>query len=139
MYAHGERKGNGQEVTADGRTYTGEWNMGMENGEGTGNFFFSVFNIFIAEWVEGDKYRGGWVNGKCDGYGVFMWGDGRTYSGAWLNGEMHGFGVFIWGDGRKYEGDYRHGVKHGKGKITDAKGNAYDGMWKDGKQHGDGS
>jgi hypothetical protein len=47
MYAHGERKGNGREFTADGRTYTGEWNMGMENGEGTGKIFFFPFSIFL--------------------------------------------------------------------------------------------
>jgi hypothetical protein len=34
----------------------------------------------------GNRYSGGWKDGKADGTGTYTFSDGRTFTGAWRNG-----------------------------------------------------
>ena len=39
-------------------------------------------------WLDGAKYDGSYVNGKKEGYGVFMWADGSKYEGNFENNDI---------------------------------------------------
>jgi hypothetical protein len=60
--------------------------------------------------------------------------NGDRYSGGYLNGKAHGIGVYQFADGRKYDGDYSMGVRHGSGTEYQADGSiALSGRWTQGK------
>lgn len=45
-------------------------------------------------------------------------GDNKShYKGGFSQGKMEGFGIFSWKDGSRYEGEYVNNLKHGKGKY----------------------
>ena len=50
------------------------------------------------------------------GQGVLEFFNGDKYKGGFLNGVMHGKGKFEDKNGNYYEGEYSHGEKHGKGR-----------------------
>ncbi len=60
--------------------------------------------------------------------------NGDRYSGGYLNGKAHGLGVYQFADGRKYDGDYSMGVRNGNGTEYQADGSiALSGRWTQGK------
>ena len=70
-----EEYGNGQGtfIYPNGR-YSGEWEKGKIQGQGT----FS--------WFNGDKYEGEWKDGEYNGQGTFIWSDGGKYVGEFKEG-----------------------------------------------------
>jgi hypothetical protein len=59
---------------------------------------------------------------------------GDRYSGGYLNGKAHGLGIYQFADGRKYDGDYSMGVRNGNGTEYRADGSiALSGRWTQGK------
>ena len=40
------------------------------------------------------RFLGEYLNGKKEGFGVYVWGDGRRYEGFWKEGKQHGDGIF---------------------------------------------
>lgn len=63
---------------ADGSTYEGGFDLGAPHGQGK-----CLGGLFLGEyiWRSGHEYRGDWVSGVKEGFGVFTWPDGRTYQG----------------------------------------------------------
>ena len=88
-----------------------------------------------GEW-EGDRYEGGFVNGKRHGKGVYTFANGSRYEGDYRNGYRHGKGVYTFANGARYEGDYVDNKRHGKGVHTFADGARYEGDWVKGEMHG---
>lgn len=69
-----------------------------------GSFAGTVANG-VADGVfwNGDKYRGGWKDGKPDGVGTMTYALGGAYSGEWKNGRRDGKGVMTFAGGRRAE------------------------------------
>lgn len=60
--------------------------------------------------------------------------NGDRYSGGYLNGKAHGLGIYQFADGRKYDGSYSMGVRQGTGTEYRADGTvALSGRWDQGK------
>ena len=88
----------------------------------------------------GNKYFGGFVDGKPHGRGTFIFATGDKYVGEFLNGKRHGRGTFQFANGDRYVGEYKNGERDGKGIFIFAKsGNKYVGSYKSGRRHGYGS
>ncbi len=43
--------------------------------------------------ADGEKYDGGWKDGKEHGQGEYTSADGQKYDGEWKDGEQNGKGV----------------------------------------------
>ena len=59
---------------------------------------------------------------------------GDRYSGGYLNGKAHGLGIYQFADGQKYDGHYSIGARNGSGTEYRADGSiALSGRWTQGK------
>ena len=81
-----------------------------------------------------EKYKGGWLDGQRDGYGIQHNHGGCTYKGMWQRNQHHGPGelmtsVFT------YTGGFRHGRYHGKGYLFMSSTDYYNGIWYRGLKH----
>ena len=80
----------------------------------------------------GNKYIGGWKDGRWNGQGTFTTSNGSKYEGELKNGEKNGQGTHTYPDGSKFEGDYKddwewNGTQYDKnGNIT---GKYVNGKW----------
>ena len=100
-------------------------------------------NIDVLNDITGNPYyKGQIVNGKQEGFGIYLDKKGYFYIGEWLNGEMSGIGKLIsddfkmvlegeflcnrvngivditWDDGSEWHGEYKQGSPwNGKGKA----------------------
>ena len=54
----------------------------------------------------GDRYEGGWIQGKRSGRGTCLYANGDKYRGEWESGLRHGYGVCVFKDGTKYRGEW---------------------------------
>lgn len=99
--------------------YWGKTEGGRPNGEGK------------AEFINGDKYVGHWVNGMREGKGCYILQNGEIYDGYFKNSEKNGNGVYKYNDKSVYEGGWVDNLWSGKGKFTYKEGNVYEGdFWK---------
>ena len=53
---------------------------------------------------DGTMYKGSFLAGKRNGYGVYTSADGTRYSGLWKDYKKDGYGTEIFKDGTSYEG-----------------------------------
>ena len=67
------------------------------------NYFFGIM-IF----PNGNKYIGGWKDGRWNGQGTFTSPDGFKYVGEWKNGGTWN-GIYYDKDGWKYFGSWKNG------------------------------
>jgi len=142
----------GEERSATGDFYLGEFLEGQKHGKG--RMRFAGGNIYEGMLFAG-SYRpvgqsllsGDWAFDVFHGHGSLKFAEfvegsrriiGRAYKGYWKQGEMHGYGIFTKGDGETYEGEFRHNAYHGRGKQRLPSGDQYDGMFKEGQYHGRG-
>ena len=54
-------------------------------------------------YVNGDKFRGEWLDDKAHGIGTLEYANGDVYEGAWIRDQRHGdwlreFGSSVWLD-----------------------------------------
>jgi hypothetical protein len=61
--------------TAQGFTYTGNWDTGRPHGHGT------------ATWPDGFRYEGEWQNGAFHGNGKLFFPNGQRYEGGFAEGK----------------------------------------------------
>lgn len=85
-----------------------------------------------------DEYRGNFIDGKKEGFGIYTWSTGSTYEGNWKNDNKNGYGVYKNKEGFIYEGEYLEGKKEGKGKLLFPKGDYYIGDFKNDRITGKG-
>ena len=75
------------------------------------------------------------ISGDCkNGKGVYKWKDGDKYDGGWKDGKFHGKGTYFYSNGSTFLGMYKQGKKHGEGVYIDAKGKHFEGFWELGKR-----
>ena len=92
-----------------------------------------------AEFNNGDKYDGKWVNGMREGKGVYKFESGDVYEGYFKNSFFHGNGTYKNSNGDVYVGNWELGYRSGRGKYTYKEGNAYEGTFKRGLLDGSGT
>ncbi len=103
----------------------GEWREEKRNGVGSRTYF------------NGDKYTGGWKDGKRHGDGKYSAAVG-TYEGMWKDDRIQGKGTFTFTNGEKYTGSWSEGKSlHSEG-IVYVNGDRYFGEKRNGKPHGQG-
>jgi hypothetical protein len=89
-------------------------------------------------FVNGDKYVGGFKDGKRHGQGTFFFAAGSKYVGEFKDGKKHGQGTLTFTSGNRYVGEWRDDQKHGQGVFIVANGDEYVGDFKSDKRHGRG-
>ncbi|MBQ7226600.1 MAG: AAA family ATPase [Clostridia bacterium] len=98
--------------------------------QGTGTYAFksATERTFTNKSGNGnDTYKGGYLNGKIDGFGVYNWVEGDRYEGMWKSGERTGLGIYHYTSGNMYEGQFTDGKINGKGVFTYKDGDVYKG------------
>jgi hypothetical protein len=77
--------GKGMHVADSGSVYNGDFVLGQRYGKGR------------MEYPSGDIYEGDWVEDQCHGQGTFIEAKtGNKYVGGYKNGKRHGKGVSYW-------------------------------------------
>ena len=94
---------------------------------------------FEREDVEGNLYKGNFVNGLYDGYGVMEYATGTVYEGTWKEGKWEGTCKITWNSGCIYSGQAHDGAMHGIGYMIWTMGDYYYGEWRDGNPNGAGT
>ena len=100
----------------------------------------SVLNgYFEREDEEGNLYKGNFVNGEYDGYGVMEYITGTIYEGTWSEGKWEGSCKITWDSGCVYIGEAHDGAMHGIGYMIWPMGDYYYGDWRNGSPNGAGT
>ena len=108
----------GSEIFYDGKTYVGEYEMGVPNGQGT------------ETWPNGEQYVGQWYMGSKHGQGTHTLANKDQYVGKFKVNQYHGQGTFIRSDdGLKYVGQWKDNLLHGQGTFIYVNGTIDKGIW----------
>lgn len=119
----------------DGRTYTGNFKNGLEDGYGECLIPNKALN-------KADCYQGHWKDGQIHGFGKFKYAKGEVYEGCFSEGQRHGYGMLSSGRQARtsssvFIGQWVHDRKTGYGVYDDiTSGQKYMGMWVDDQRHG---
>ncbi|CAL5420465.1 unnamed protein product [Camellia sinensis] len=94
----------------------------------------------VREWVEfysnGDFYEEEFRKGKCNGSEMYNYFVNERYKGDWVDGRYDAYGIKSWARGSRFRGQYRQGLRHGYGVYRFYRGDAYAGEWCNGQSHG---
>jgi len=64
-------------------------------------------------YADGSSYAGCLVNGRKNGFGIYLWPDGAEYRGSFIDGKPDGEGLYLYPDGRRKRVTYDRGtMKH---------------------------
>ncbi|XP_053184200.1 alsin-like [Scomber japonicus] len=131
----GQVHGRGNMEWADGRTYSGSFKNGQENGYGE----CIMPNKSLSK---PDTYQGHWKEGKIHGFGKYKYASGEVYEGCFCDGQRHGYGMLSSGklartSSSVFIGQWVHDRKTGYGVHDDiTRGEKYMGLWVDDQRHG---
>uniref|UniRef100_A0AAQ4PAV9 Alsin Rho guanine nucleotide exchange factor ALS2 a n=1 Tax=Gasterosteus aculeatus aculeatus TaxID=481459 RepID=A0AAQ4PAV9_GASAC len=131
----GRIHGRGTMKWPDGRTYSGNFKSGQEDGYGECLIPDKVLN-------KPDGYQGHWRDGKIHGFGKYKYASGEVYEGCFCDGHRHGYGMLSSGRMAKrsssvFIGQWVHDKKTGYGVHDDiTRGEKYMGLWLDEQRHG---
>jgi hypothetical protein len=90
----------------------------------------------VKTWPNGNTYSGDFVNGECQGFGLFTHYSGDVYEGCFESNQRQGEGKLTTADGFKYQGSFTNNKKNGLGQLTFPNGSVYEGEFKFEKKHG---
>ena len=173
IFSHGDRyegdffqgnfHGRGRLTYADGGYYDGEFAAHTRPGQYKHGVVFPKpdgqrHGQGVRVWVSGNRFEGGWIEGKMEGRGVYEnAATGGKYDGDFKNNTKHGHGIETWGNKLgikfqdplgwwhpgngvcRYEGSYKDGYFHGEGQFIAVDNRSYHGFWVKGKRHGKGT
>ncbi len=128
----------------------------IDNNVLKGLFLKGKFSLYGERSYGADVYKGEFLYGRRDGFGVYYWKEiNQYYYGYWRNGNVHGFGFYV-KDGKLLQaGEYEDGkqkynyllerkqskmagcegdCENGFGKFSYSNGDTYEGFWTGGKQ-----
>ncbi|XP_069388473.1 alsin-like isoform X5 [Paralichthys olivaceus] len=131
----GRVHGRGTMKWPDGRTYTGNFKNGLEDGYGESVMPDKVLN-------KPDSYQGQWRDGKIHGFGKYKYASGEVYEGCFYEGQRHGYGMLSSGKQARtsssvFIGQWIQDRKTGYGVYDDiTRGEKYMGMWLDDQRNG---
>ena len=92
----------------------------------------------VMIYKNGTKYEGTFKNNKHEGFGKLIQLDGETFTGEWKDGKINGNGIRCHCNGDKYIGNYVNNIRNGHGNYTFSNGDSYEGNWVNGKATGKG-
>ena len=69
------------------------------------------------------------LNDEFHGQGVKTYSNGDRYDGGWENGKMNGKGVYTSHEGWRYEGQFKADHRHGTGKTFYTDGDVVSGTY----------
>ncbi|XP_077435486.1 alsin-like isoform X2 [Vanacampus margaritifer] len=131
----GRVHGRGTMRWQDGRTYTGNFKNGLEDGYGECMIPDKLLN-------KAGCYQGHWRDGKIHGFGIYRYATGEVYEGCFSDGQRHGYGMLRSGKLDKtssgvFIGQWVCDKRNGYGVYDDiTRGEKYMGMWLDDERHG---
>ncbi|XP_057708609.1 alsin-like isoform X2 [Corythoichthys intestinalis] len=131
----GRVHGRGTMRWPDGRTYTGNFKNGLEDGYGECMIPDKLLN-------KAGCYQGHWKDGKIHGFGIYRYASGEVYEGCFNEGQRHGYGMLRSGKMDKnssnvFIGQWFCDKRTGYGVCDDiTRGEKYMGMWLDDERHG---
>lgn len=111
--------GNGVFVDDLGAIYSGDFNNGFLNGDGT-----------ICLTNRDTMYSGQFKNGMFHGKGTYS-GESVKYIGQFENDLYCGLGRIYFPDGSKYIGNFKNDMFNGEGVYIESDGSKIRGIWKD--------
>jgi hypothetical protein len=141
----GKRHGYGTSKSLDGGTHIGNWLNDMP--DGFGSCTYSGLSRYTGGWKEnewngegqfddpeGNSYKGSYVMGKRQGFGImkWSWGDRFAYTGQWMSDRCHGTGEMKFADGGFYIGQWQRGLMHGTGRLQKWNDDFYNGEFVEG-------
>ncbi|XP_046716127.1 alsin isoform X1 [Silurus meridionalis] len=121
----------------DGRTYTGTFKNGFEDG-------FGDYIVPNKTLNKSDHYQGQWKDGKMCGFGTFRYATGEVYEGSFQDNMRHGHGMLRTGKLNStspsvFIGQWVNDKKTGYGVFDDiTRGEKYMGIWQDDQKQGNG-
>ena len=59
------------------------------------------------------SYKGGFKNGKREGFGIEIKSNGDKYEGQWKNGKYNGYGILYKSNGMIFDGKFKNNLFHG--------------------------
>ena len=86
-------------------------------------------NDKVYKYDNGDLYKGEFIDGKRQGFGICIFANKERYEGIWKNDLMHSIGKYTYNDGSTYSGDFRNGVAEGIGTYTYKNNDIYKGYF----------
>lgn len=81
-------------------------------------------------YADGRYYKGGWRDGKPEGFGRMTYPNGNQYAGKFRRGKKEGYGTFDFKDGGKYCGNFKDNKCDGFGVRYYSESQKYVGNWK---------
>ena len=87
-------------------------------------------------WSKGGIYKGHFVNGKCEGYGIETKKDGKIYEGNFKNDLYEGKGIKKYPNEERYKVDFHEGFFEGNGIWYYWDNSKLEGISKKGKKDG---
>lgn len=106
----GMRHGRGSQWDREGSVYIGMWRNDKRNGQGLQAYRVQDWteDKHTEHWlsVNTENYQGGFRNNVFDGEGTYRWADGITYTGGWAGEKKHGRGYFLYPGGLRSDRNY---------------------------------
>ncbi len=150
-----QREGEGRLYNKDGELlYEGSWKHGKTCGRGKKYYPASDRRAFYEgefldgayhgqgrlEKKDGTCYRGGYENGKREGYGVQTYtGKLVRYEGYWKDDDFFGQGILYRAEGKQTEGIWEKGLlEDGEGVVIYKDDSVFEGRLEGGKRVGHG-
>ncbi|XP_036395976.1 alsin isoform X2 [Megalops cyprinoides] len=133
----GKPHGKGVLKWLDGRTYTGTFKNGLEDGYGE----YMVPNKTLNK---NHHYQGHWREGKMHGFGTYKYATGEVYEGSFQDNMRQGHGMLRSGkltssSPSVFIGQWLQDKRTGYGVNDDiTRGEKYMGMWQDDQRQGNG-
>ncbi|XP_051872170.1 alsin isoform X3 [Pristis pectinata] len=133
----GKPHGKGVLRWPDGRSYSGDFKNGLEDGYGE-------LIVPCKALKKNDHYQGHWKEGKMHGHGIYKYATGEVYEGSFQDNMRHGHGLLRSGKltsscPSMFIGQWAQDKKMGYGVFDDiTRGEKYMGMWLDDARHGNG-
>ena len=119
MWKTGEKNGYAVFQYTNGDVYEGNYVNGLAH-DTQGKISFK----------DGTSYVGAFTNGELTGQGTRYFSNG-LYRGAFVKGIREGYGVFEWESGNSFEGYWKNGKRNGEGTLYYSNGSTDFGTWKD--------
>jgi hypothetical protein len=120
--------GEGIYVFEDGDRYEGFFKNSKFHGQG-----LMLWNNGGGSGYSG--YKGKFLEGYIDGYGLYAFANGDTYEGVFEKGKFHGQGIYKYKSGGSYAGGWVNGVKDGPGVYTFDDGSRRSALWENGEDY----
>ncbi len=116
----------------------------------------------VAEYADGSRYEGKFVDGRRSGHGTLDLKNGTRYTGGFSddamtgifkidypngnsyvgdlkNGKLDGHGIYAWADGKQYGGAFHDNAASGQGTMIYPDGSQYEGEFRQWGINGEGT